>query len=599
MKLGAISEIGYSLRTAKEEAAALTFHSFSISAGHLSFAEMPDSAFATPARYVQEIFSRLCMLEENGEREAKFIVNPLFATNRLTLLPVLNALRKSARASGMTVLVDADDVPTGYLLPESLASDDGRFLTLLSTVSGTTDAELLRLLFSFEVRRVPVESLRLSRFDNNGFSYREFRNVYLWLAERTVALLKRRAGVSPVPAQEWRDAVPFTAIMPFHAGDALFFAIAFNNTATHISGIVVNRAYADVVADNAPRLRRLVIDLAPPNRDNKPCKAPTPDSVYFERLKEQLPENSFYYFCRQSRNYNLSDIHLIDQFAFALGRRCCSNTALLLQTVPAPRPFRPSVPANPLRILLHFDGGWPLKVYPKQLQEELIGLLEARGYAITILAGSADGTANRAVTTFQGYPHFVELVRKHHLLIGMDSFPCHYAAHVLGLPTICLFSSTKPANSNARRSAIYGDFEAGLSCRPCYAASECPIYRDPNCRNFTRPDVVANAADRMLTSAAGAVPSTFENVPSPWIEDPCQPFSPNSKCLRQISLDHLAIKAVLAGLLCSACPYSAMLHREFMAAVRREGFLPAVRRTMRYIRKAVTRTKATRPFNTF
>ena len=597
MKIGAISEFDFQIDfpVGKD----WKIHNFSISKDSLSFEEIPDSAFATPARYVQEVFYRLCQMELQDQAEIKFIFNPIFETNRPSIYSVLNELINTPLIDGMAVFEDVNGLPVGYLFPAWLQQDEGRFLTLLSTVDGSIDAALLRSLYLAETRRVRIDSLQLSRVDNCGFSYRNFRDIYLWGAENAVRVLDFRSGSGDsqtlaTHGHVCRDAIPFTAIMPCHAGDVLFFALAFNNTRTHVSRIAVHRAYADIVSDNAPRLSPVVIESTPPNRNNGFQEGhATTEYGYFHQIKNFLPEDSFYCFCRQSRNYNLTEFHLIDHFAFALGRHCYSKESLLVNSTP-PRPrYSPcqKMEQGRMRILLHFDGGWLLKVYPEKLQTKLVDLLHAQGYEITILTSSAYENNKCRVATFSSYRDLVELIRSHHLLVGMDSFPCHYGAHILGIPTICLFSSTKPANSNAPRSSYYASLELGLKCRPCYAAKECPLYGGSCCRNFVSPEVVADEVGKMLRSTdfGEVVVPDCGGVLEKNFRLPTQVVSRKKKT-RRISASHLGAKAFFAGLLMPFYCYSSTLQREFVASVEREGVVGALRRTGRYIRRLLSRS---------
>lgn len=597
MKLGIINESDFSLTNPEDEN--WKIHSFTISTSSLSFSEIVDSAFATPARYLQEIFFRLCLLEEPGRETPKFVFNPLFETNRLNILLVLGTLQKVASSPCIVVLTDRNGLPAGYLFPAWLKSGDSRFLILLSTVNGDTDAELLRRAFFAEAKCVRVDRLYLNQISHNGFSYDDVRKCCQWIAARAVGILKTRIPYSPMDevalreAKEYRDTIPFTAVMPHHAGDVLFFAIAFNNINTHFSQIVVNHAYLDIVTHTAPGLAALAIHIPPPNRDENFRRGNvTPEHVYFENFRDTLPEDSFYYYCRATRNYNLSDFHLIDHFAFALGRHSWTNDSLLFSTKPSPALFTPDVPADPIRVLLHFDGGWSLKIYPKKSQEKLIDLLHAQGYAITVLASVDYEHPKCRVTTFRNYAQFTDLLKTHHILVGMDSFPCHYSAHVLGLPTICLFSSTKPANSNAPLAVNYAYLEIGLSCRPCYAVVECPVYRKPHCKNFVSPEAVANEVAKMLRTV-GAQRQQGQSAPSPHrADDDCQPslLTNGKKKIKRINMNHLDIKVLLAGTLLPYFRYSSTLYRDFAAATRREGIVPAVQKAIRFIYRAVSRS---------
>ncbi|HBG46729.1 MAG TPA: hypothetical protein DDW94_07040 [Deltaproteobacteria bacterium] len=74
---------------------------------------------------------------------------------------------------------------------------------------------------------------------------------------------------------------------------------------------------------------------------------------------------------------------------------------------------------------------------------------------------------------------------------------------VLALPTICLFSSTKPANSDAPVSERYLYLEKGVSCRPCGAMEQCPKNQKNYCENFVEPESVSEEIMRMLSNVYG------------------------------------------------------------------------------------------------
>jgi hypothetical protein len=589
MKLAAISDVGFAIHDPK--GGRWDIHNFTLSTDSLSFSELPDSAFSTPARYVAEMFRRLCSLEEAGREATKFVFNPLFATSKLALLLVLVKLRALGSPDCLLVLTDKNGRLAGYLFPSWMKEGDSRFLALLSAINGEMDAELLQRAFLSTAACISVEHLGLGRAGHNGFLYEENRSVYEWVARRAIEML--RACVtsdSPSVARSQRDAIPFTGVMPYHAGDVLFFSIAFNHTRPHpyISRIVVNKAYQAIVVDNAPSLSPLTIDFPPANRDQDIRRMS--DYTYFQRFCDELPEDSFYSYYRASRLYSVPKFHLIDQFAFALGAHIRSRSELLREKKPSPEVFVPKDSSAPHRILLHFDGGWPLKVYPKELQEELIELLSAKGFAITVLASKIYEHPKCDVTIFSGHEPFVELLRSHHLLVAMDSFPAHYAAHVLGLPTICLFASTRPENSDARPAVNYSYLEKGLPCRPCSGGTQCPLYGDSYCRNFVGPEPVVAEVTRMLESASSRE-RPISGVSSTLSQQPAnrRPPSMSGDRKQHISIRFIRLKRALSSPGLLVPHYPVQLYREFRDAVKKEGALLAAIRTKRYLQKILSR----------
>ncbi len=582
MKLGVISRTAYAL---DDPEVAWDIRSFVLSPQELSFFRIFDSAFATPARYVEEIFLRLCELEDNAPPAPKFVFNPLFSLGRLAILQVIEALRGEADSDSFAVVADQAGVPIGYRFPAGLGCANSRFLSLLSAVDGELDATLLGELFGARPLRMTLPRLRLSLASINGFVvHGENRPVYRLLAERTIATL--RSSGKP------RDSIPFTAFMPHHAGDVLFFCLAFNRMRSRITRVAVNRAYLDIVRDNAPGLEALALDAPLINRDAAFARGVvTPESAYFMAAEKDLPRDSFYYYCRPSRGYNTTQLHLIDHFGFAIGARMCSAAQSLTRDARQAAPARPRSPVTPPRVLLHFDAGWALKVYPKSSQERLIDILRAKGYALTVLADRPGEYAKCSVTEFRSYAHFKTLLDTHDLLVGMDSFPAHYAAHVRGLPTLCLFSSTRPENSNAPGLAHYAFLEQGLKCRPCQGIARCPLYGADYCDNFVSPERVAEEIDRLLARAGrmnfepggDAAPSRSD------ADARCRPGAADMPRVRKrISLRHLGIKVALIGPVWPHYARARWLTLEFAKTARTEGIVRAAIQAARFLRKTVS-----------
>lgn len=577
MKIGVIGGTNYVVADSGRD---WDVRSFVISPDRLSFFRIFDSAFATPARYVEEIFLRLCELEDGERPTPKLVCNPLFDGGKAMILPAIAALRAQPAFDGFAILKDRDGAPLGYLLPSWLERDSSRYLTLLSAVDSDVDAALCRLMFGTEPRCISLPHVRLSRLPNNGFLDLGNRAIYRLLAQRAIATL--RASTGPV------EEIPFTAFMPHHAGDTLFFVLAFNRMHSHVTRIAVSRAYQDVVRDNAPGLEVLPLDAPVINRDDDLKKGiVTPESVYFHNVEGDLPRDSFYYFCRPSRDYNATKHHLIDHFGFALGGRLCTETHSLARRGQRLGVPRAASAQGARRVLLHFDAGWPLKVYPRPDQDRLIDLLHDKGYAVTVLAENFGERAKCRVTSFKSYAHFKTLVQTHDILVGMDSFPAHYAAHVRGLPTICLFASTRPENSNAPGIARYAFLEKGLSCRPCYARARCPLYGQDSCRNFVGPEIVADEIDRMLARAAdedsrrvGGAQAPFRTAEQSCRPDPAEvPKNPTS-----ISLRFIDLRVAIMGPVWPIIARASSLRREFLSSLRTGGFRFALIRTFRYLR---------------
>jgi hypothetical protein len=360
----------------------------------------------------------------------------------------------------------------------------------------------------------------------------------------------------------------------------------------------VGHAYQAIVEDNAPTLAVLPIGAPSDSRGEKFRQGRFFSSeASFDGIKEYLPQDGFYYYCHHSRDANVAAFHLIDQFAFALGEQCYVEQDLLTRSKQSPpRLFQPELPANEdVHLLLHFDGGWPLKIYPKPLQDRLISLLHAKAYKITVLAADHYENAKCSVTTFKSYTQFKALLQTQHLMVGMDSFPAHYAAHVLGLPTLCLFASTRPENADAPAAQNYLLLEQGLRCRPCNGFAHCPLYGGTDCRNFVHPETVADSIESMLLAVSqkkgeGVMPP----IPSYGCANRLHLVpKPDAVSFRYLSLRFLRLRILLmtmAELMVPWLPRALRFCEVFFASLGRDGVVVTYLRTLRRVRKVFGRS---------
>ena len=566
------------------------FANFAFGTDAVSFWNILDSAFSTPARYVQELLLRLFCIEDGQAPKPKFIFNPLFEADWLVVVQVIEALGRVSDFQVITVFTDKEGVPVGYLFPDWFHRKDAHYLTLLSTVDGVIDLNLCRNLFFCDVQCVLVERFLLRRLSHNGFVYGDNIEIYKWVAERAIAVLgvlaKSRSEISVVS----RDALSFTALMPQHAGDALFFALAWNGTNSHVQSLAVNRAYFDIVSEVAPSLLLVPIDHPPANRNEESRKGnTTPDHEYFFAIRDALPCEGFYYYCRPSRDYNKTKFHLVDHFSFALGRQSCDPRSFLSRCY-SQAVFTPADPKKPVRVLLHFDAGWPLKVYPAVAQDRLISILHAKGYEITVLAGEIYQHPKCRVVIFQDYGVFKELVKSHHVIVGMDSFPCHYSAWFLGLPTVCLFGSTRPDNSNAPNAINYAYLEKGLRCRPCYGVVRCPLYGGSHCLNFVAPEKVLDAVEGILAMAekSNKTDSIRPDCGTEEVRCCLEPIQMIGK-VKRISFSGIRVQIAIASAVLPCTKFFSLVYTEFFDSVAREGLLLTMMRTLRFLRRSFYR----------
>lgn len=588
MKIGVLSTAAYRIVTAT--LSGWQIHSFTISDSDLSFHQIFSSAYATPARYVQEIFDRLCLLESGGTREPVLVFNPFFRVDKPTILRALAALRRESRGDHALVLVDCSGRPIGYRLPASITPVTSHRLTLLSTVDGRLDVECLRAVFAIDARAVVLRNVKLDTAPGNGFATIENTPVYAWIAARAIAAIEAAADPS---------AVDFVAVMPHHAGDVLFLGLARVATPSHISTVAVHRVYRPILEDVAPDFGLIALDAPVANRSgNLQRGVMVQDHEYFEAIKGQLPHDRLYNYLRLSRDYSATTFHLLDHFAFSLGRKFFRRADLLSAQRPPGLRSRPSVGEERLRILLHLDAGWPLKVLPPAAQRELVERLLARGYAVTVLAPPGDAELPCPAVTFESLQQLIGLLQSHHVTVGMDSFPCHYSAHVLGLPTLCLFGSTRPANSDAPAAPDYVALSIGLDCVPCSGFNVCPRFGGPDCRNFVAPAAVVAAVDRLIAQAYGRAlePAARPTAPPRVYADSIVAADPGPRAQPSETLwmDFPHAQAVIAAVRGRVAAVAATPGR-LASRIRKEGLAKTTRRIMdRVARSTKERIAASR-----
>lgn len=482
MKIGIVHRNGR-LAIADHEVGA-TVYNFSIGAPGRSGLAMLHAAAATPARYLTEMARRLSQFRQGG---VMLLFNPMLELDVAEVSVALRSLFSRAIGNECVVAHDADGVPVAYLLPPS----DAKVivgLSFLSAVDAETDRELLG-----HLRRGAAHAMELklrdrgSRTGNGFYADPDRLKIYSWLAKRACHEFESR-GAS-------RDGVPVAAILPFHAGDVLFMCMAIRRGVGYCQAIVVDRRYRPIVDAVAPELICIELDFS----GGRSTVVDWDRALIDHIATDLLPRGYLYLYCRPSRAYDDFSIHLVDQYAFATGDPRQSESL-----VRAHNRLRVERQRVRKKVLLYVDGGWPLKVYPEAMQRALIGQLHDAGLEVTVMSPSVQSTVHGCPNVqFSGVVQLHELLIDFDLVIGMDSFPTHYAIHVLGIPTICLFSSTAPGNSDAGSAPHYRALEMGLPCRPCRAVARCPKYDGDVCRNFSAPDKVFAAVIDLMSSSTG------------------------------------------------------------------------------------------------
>ncbi len=498
---------------------------FRISPDRIGDGDLFDSCVAPPSRYLLEMYRRVSTMARDP-RGRLFLLNPLPLLRRDETLLILAALRRietePAQDGLVLVLCDKANLPVAYLFPQSLI-DDARFLILLSCSDAALDATALGMLYSCgsETRCLDIS---VSLANCNGFYGGKYLRPNEICCRNAIDVLQAcwtTTGAAGDQARRaCRDSIPLFAFVSHHAGDVLFATLAARSTAAMFQGLAIHRDYSAICRQAG--LPVALLEFEGPVAHRGGYRHDDPEQ--FVDVFPTLPSDRFYVYARTSRDYNVSDHHLIDHYAFVLGAPLATPTEIddgqPLVAAPAEPDSASSETRSDRKILLHFDAGWPLKIYPRQWQTALVELLLQHGYALTLLDGTGDVSGCRR-ERFESLAQFEWLLAEHDLLIGMDSFPAHYASLVRQTPTLCLFSSTHPVHSRTRQSPRYQWLSAQLDCTPCRAYQVCPRFGGELCRNFLPPDEVWRHVEALLatsrapvaTGPAAALPASNHLLP--------------------------------------------------------------------------------------
>jgi len=482
------------------------WHSFVLSAGEVSERAILDSQSASPGRYMAELVHRITE-GTPGSKDALLIFNPLLLLQPAHLCAVLAWLDDCSPQSNISVIEDRGGYPLAYRFPSWIA-DDIRFLLLLSGTSGQLDQRLLTAAFG-NTRRSTLDFKVVAL--TCGFAAGAHLRPGEWMTEHACRVLESAAAIlssaSPNAQAQLRAQFVFSAFMPHHAGDVLLFGLASRHAPDWFKECVINSAFVDVFRASGSPLTVQAIDGPAPYRNDNP----TDDPGYFAQICGQLRNDRLYVYLRTTRYAATTDFHLLDHFAFALGRSYRHQADLLAHL---PTPCRMEIPAaGRIRVLLHFDAGWHLKRYPEAYQHRLVEALTRLDIKVTVM-DAASSELRCARTAFTTLASFRDLLDDQQLFIGMDSFPAHYAAHIAGMPTLLLFSNTHAINHAPPGGDRCQHLDAGLDCSPCLARDACPRFGGSVCRNFAAPEAVVSTASRLLAGRQQKAATPGQGIPS-------------------------------------------------------------------------------------
>jgi len=254
---------------------------------------------------------------------------------------------------------------------------------------------------------------------------------------------------------------------------------------------VICSSYKDICAASDSPLTPIWLKLPFLPRDGS-VGEPQYFAHALDRLGERVMEDNFLVFMRYSRNSAVSPFHMIDHDRFSLGESLATQSDL--------RQLRPPLvqnqcrlPTEPLRILFHVTGGLPIKNYPVERCKVVLRTLAALGIECSVIgrpdleewgAGSIEADETDLLA---------EAVTRHHLFVGLDSFPHHFVKNVLGWPSIGLFGTTGAGNFGGGWNSHYRALDCALACHPCGAEQTCPVFTGPECRNYAKPEELIGA----------------------------------------------------------------------------------------------------------
>lgn len=584
---------------------------FFISPAEIGEAEMLDSCVAPPSRYLLEMYRRI--EGKAGLHDSQLLVNPLPLLRKDELLVILATLRqftdRSAHQAEIVVFCDRNNRPLAYLLPRSLI-DDARFLILLSCSDAALDVTALAAFYSCAASLLTVD-ISISTAMNNGFYGGKYLQPNEVACRHAIEVLKahriERQAQDDDARRRCRDEIPLFAFISHHAGDVLFAIVASRVASGIFQGMAVHQDYAAICEHAGLALALLTFSGPVVHRGGYSRE----DPEHFVEMLPALPRDRFYVYARTSRDYNSTDHHLIDHYSYLLGSPMTTPSELnggrptmaLATNCPSPL-LHPTT----RRILLHFGAGWPLKIYPAKWQLALVEQLRQRGYQATLLDAAIDIPGCRNLR-FESIEQFEALLAEHQVLIGMDSFPAHYASLWRRIPTLCLFSSTHPVHSRTERSPWYQWMSEELGCAPCRAYQQCPRFGGEVCRNFSPPEEVCRHVEALLKEASttqgethgqqAAGPSSidrakreFKGLPSATV---LKRLRPDRSALVRFDPDRLDYRTLHRNYRLMANLRTVLrvlgLSVEYLVAVRDQGFWRANALTREYLTRTFRRVQ--------
>lgn len=423
--------------------------------------EQPQILQAMGASCARMAEKMLIYANKKNTASAYLLFNPKLNLTNQQLATILIAVQ-STQIKQWAYWTTPQNVPLALFipaLPENLF-----FLRFLSWTDAVVDQQLLN---QHNISTTATSILEIEESQYSNVFYRADQEAKL-LAQHYVSAVK--------PAQQ------YILLCPYHAGDVLFACLALKKSRHPFTALMINQSYIDIVKRVLPDMPILALTMPPPDREGM---ADLNEIIYFnEYIYPQIPKDIPFYNFRCTQNHQLSNMHLIDQFRYAL-------TDEPMDFIQDQKIINPPIEGtrDKKKILLHLDGGWHLKKYPLPYQKILLKQLIAAGFNVTVISSDHLDITGIQWEKFQNLAQIEQLIRNHDLILGMDSFPIHFAIHVLEHPSIILFSSTRPENATGPQSNLIKYYNNNLSCSPCHHKNVCKRFEINHCVNFLKPEM--------------------------------------------------------------------------------------------------------------
>lgn len=441
---------------------------------------------ATPGRYIEALYGQITKL--NPREDRVIFLNPSFLPSERSLdarlLAIKDAIKRIRRKQADDLVIwTTGKTPRALAYEISLSAfkaDPQAVFALrnFSTFDNKTDLKIFSGLCG------------LSSSSSSVDLYLEDKIVMTpgFLDAGTESVLVHQANhlLTALSVHDRSKAIEDPLyVMPYEAGDLLFFSLALKERGILNPSILTLDRFAPIVKRVLPdaRLFRLPTKISETERKRMP------ELEFVKKfILSAIPHFRSFIYLRPYRSVWPTQSHLIDQFRFALGFDFNDEKSVAsIDAFSLTEPRKDALNARP-RVLCHFEGGWKLKHYPLKWQAELIGMLKKEGFRVTVLSDSK--FPNTPSTPFTSLSEFESLLNRTDLVIGVDSFPAHYASLAAGIPTMTLFGSTRPSCGHLPRPGAAISSERGLDCNPCGQISECPRYFGNICLNYSEPETV-------------------------------------------------------------------------------------------------------------